>query len=113
MAAAGIERLQTANGAPARLQLRGPLTFATAAAVWRDGLRALDACDSAVIEIDCAGIERADSAGLAVLVEWLAWGAQRDRQVRLQALPATLVDIARISELEELVESPQASSLRG
>jgi phospholipid transport system transporter-binding protein len=102
---ASIERLQTTGGGPARLQLRGPLTFATAAAVWRDGLRALEACDGALIEIDCSGIERADSAGLAVLIEWLAWGARRDRQVRLQALPATLVDIARISELEDLLQA--------
>lgn len=104
---ASIERLQAAGsaGAPARLHVRGPLTFATAAAVWRDGLRALEACDGALVEIDCSGIERADSAGLAVLIEWLAWGAQRDRHVRLQSLPATLVDIARISELEDLIQA--------
>jgi phospholipid transport system transporter-binding protein len=101
---ARIERLQTPEGAPARLQLRGPLTFATAAAVWRDGLRALEACDGRLIDIDCAGIERADSAGLAVLIEWLAWGARCDRQVRLQSLPATLLNIARISELEDLLQ---------
>jgi phospholipid transport system transporter-binding protein len=105
VAAASIERVQTPAGAPARLQLRGPLTFATAAAIWRDGLRALEGCGDGAVEIDCAGIERADSAGLAVLIEWLAWGSQRDRDVRLQALPPSLVEIARISELEELIQS--------
>lgn len=102
--AASIERLQTPGGAPARLQLRGPLTFATAAAVWRDGLRELERCEGERIDIDCAGISRADSAGLAVLIEWLAWGARRGRAVCLEALPTTLVDIARISELEELIQ---------
>ncbi len=103
---ATVERGDSAVGGADRLVVRGPLTFTTATAAWRAGQRALDACNGAVIEIDCAGIERADSAGLAVLVEWLAWGQRHQRQVQLRALPAMLVDIARISELEDLIQPP-------
>lgn len=105
---ATVQRADAPAGGPARLVVRGPLTFDTAAAAWRAGQRALDACDASAVDIDCAGIERADSAGLAVLIEWLAWGQRRDRAVRLQGLPATLIDIARISELEDLIQPPSA-----
>ncbi len=104
--AATVQRVDATGGGPERLVVRGPLTFTTAAAAWRAGQRALEDCTGAAIEIDCSGIERADSAGLAVLVEWLAWGQRRQRQVRLLALPVTLVDIARISELEDLIQPP-------
>ncbi len=53
--------------------------------------------------IDCGGVKRADSAGLAVLLDWLAWGRRRSRPVSLQNLPASLLAIARISEVDELL----------
>jgi phospholipid transport system transporter-binding protein len=99
-----VQRVDAGAGKPVRLVVRGPLTFATATAAWREGKRALEACGDAAVEIDCAGIERADSAGLAVLIEWLAFGQRKDLDVRLQGLPTTLIDIARISELEDLLQ---------
>lgn len=97
-AAASVER-----DGPSRLRLRGPVTFATAAQVWSRGERELAACEGQAIEIDCSGIESADSAALAVLVEWLAWGQRHGRSLQLQAVPPTLLEIARISELEDLI----------
>ncbi len=89
---------------PCRLRLRGALTFATAGEVWASGERELAACAEGPIEIDCSGIEAADSAALAVLVEWLAWAHRHGRSLHLQGLPRTLIDIARISELEALLQ---------
>jgi phospholipid transport system transporter-binding protein len=97
-AAAVVER-----DGPSRLRLRGALTFATAAQVWARGQRELAACSGEPIEIDCSGIEVADSAALAVLVEWLAWGHRHGRSLQLQGLPQTLLDIARISEVDDLI----------
>lgn len=88
---------------PARLSLRGALTFATAAEVWACGERELAACTGDTIEIDCSGIEAADSAALAVLIEWLAWSHRHGRSLRLEGVPQTLLEIARISELEDLI----------
>jgi phospholipid transport system transporter-binding protein len=103
-----VRQVDAGAGKPVRLVVQGPLTFATATAAWREGKRALEACDGAAVEIDCAGIERADSAGLAVLIEWLACGQRKELDVRLQGLPATLIDIARISELEDLLQPLRA-----
>ena len=36
-------------------------------------------------------------------MDWLAWGRRRSRQLSLENLPAALVAIARISEVDELL----------
>lgn len=55
------------------------------------------------LELDCSGVSAADSAGLAVLVDWLAWARHAGRTLHLRGVPAKLIDIARISELDTLL----------
>jgi hypothetical protein len=38
-----------------------------------------------------------------VLLDWLAWGRRKSRTVTLENLPASLVAIARISEVDGLL----------
>jgi phospholipid transport system transporter-binding protein len=79
------------------------MTFATAARLHSAGLAAFAAAAEAQLEMDCSGVSSADSAGLAVLVDWLAWARKSGRTLRLRGVPPKLVDIARISELDELI----------
>ena len=44
-----------------------------------------------------------DSAGLALLLEWLRWGRSERRAVAFQNLPEKLVAIARLSGVDELL----------
>jgi len=53
--------------------------------------------------VDCSAVSRSDSAGLAVLLDWLAWGRRRSKPLSLQNLPASLIAIARISEVDGLL----------
>jgi len=53
--------------------------------------------------IDCAGVKRADSAGLAVLLDWLAWARRKSRPLSFENLPQSLVAIAKISEVDGLL----------
>jgi phospholipid transport system transporter-binding protein len=55
--------------------------------------------------VDCAGVTKADSAGLAVLLDWLAWGRRKSRAVSLENLPPSLIAIARISEVDGLISA--------
>ena len=84
-----------------RLAVSGPLDFATAAAALRAGL-ALMTGDRAWT-IDLSGVTAGDSAGLAVLVEWMSAARARGASVRYASVPAQIVAIARISDLEELL----------
>jgi phospholipid transport system transporter-binding protein len=83
--------------------VRGAMTFATAARLHAAGLAALGASGEPRLVLDCAGVGNADSAGLAVLVDWLAWARATGKALQLNNVPAKLLDIARISELDELL----------
>jgi phospholipid transport system transporter-binding protein len=88
---------------PGSFAVRGAMTFATAVPLHAAGLAALGASPEARLALDCAGVGDADSAGLAVLVDWLAWARAAGKTLQLRNVPAKLLDIARISELDELL----------
>ena len=86
---------------PGQLALSGPLVFSTASELL-DVSRGLFAGCSA-ISIDLGGVTRVDSAGLALLLEWLRWGWAEGRSVRFTALPEKLLAIARLSGVEDML----------
>ncbi|HPF26698.1 MAG TPA: STAS domain-containing protein [Steroidobacteraceae bacterium] len=99
--ARGIELRPGADGG---LAVVGELTFKTArvaCAVGEQALRTLS--PSKRVRIDCAGVERADSAGVAVLIEWLRLARRSGRDIQYVTLPASVLAIARISELDKLL----------
>jgi len=98
--AAGQFRLvPSQNG---RLAAQGPLTFATARRAREQGLEAVAAA-TGTLEIDCSAVTAGDSAGLAVLLDWLGAARQSGRKLRYTHLPQGLTALARISEAEELL----------
>ncbi len=82
---------------------RGPLTFATARLAREWGLKTLSEAAAPVLEIDCSGVTHSDSAGLAVLLDWLGAVRRAGRRLRYTHLPQGLVALGRISEVEELL----------
>jgi phospholipid transport system transporter-binding protein len=96
-------RVAVGESTSGRVTVVGELTFATAREARQLGLLVLEGSAADRIVVDCGGVTRADSAGLAVLLDWLSWGRRRSRAVSLQNLPAALLAIARISEVDELL----------
>jgi phospholipid transport system transporter-binding protein len=93
-----------AAGGDGQLRAEGPLTFASARRARELGLDAIDAADDGVLLIDCQGITVSDSAGLAVLLDWLAAARAQGRALRFAHLPQGLAALGRISEVSELLE---------
>jgi len=89
--------------ADGRLALAGPLTFATAASARALGARLLAEGGAAALDIDCAGVTAADSAGLAVLLDWMRLAKGAGRALHYTHLPVGLAALARISEVEGLL----------
>jgi ABC-type transporter Mla MlaB component len=56
------------------------------------------------IEIDCSGVSEADSAGLAVLLEWLKWALKNGRPMSFTSLPRNIRAVANISDVEPLLD---------
>lgn len=88
-----------------RVVVTGELTFASAREARQLGLMVLESSRADRIVVDCAGVTKADSAGLAVLLDWLAWGRRKSRAIGLERLPESLLAIARISEVDELLSA--------
>ena len=86
-----------------RIVVTGELTFATARDARQIGTLVLESSRATTLVIDCAGVARADSAGLAVLLDWLSWARRKSRSLKLENLPASLVAIAKISEVDGLL----------
>lgn len=100
----GSAVFEIAAGADGRAQLRGSLTFATARQARIEGLEKFQQCGARACEVDCSGIVKSDSAGLSVLLDWLALAKREGRSLRYLKLPEGLIALARISEVEELLQ---------
>ena len=69
------------------------------------GVDPLSACSTTTlrIEVDLAGVTRADSAGLALLLEWVTWANHTVREIRFVDVPARVTAIAKTTEVNELL----------
>ena len=90
--------------APGEFAAQGALTFATARAARELGLTALRQASGQSLRIDCSGITASDSAGMTVLLDWLAFARGEGRSLRYENLPSQVQAIARISDVLELLE---------
>ena len=88
------------RSAPDRLVAAGDLGFTTAAEALKTGMRLLD---GGACTIDLARVTESDSAGLAVLIEWLAHARARGVALRYENVPAQILAIARISDVQDLL----------
>lgn len=88
------------NG-PGRFRVEGELVFATAADALAQSRTLFR--DHAVIELDLSGVTRGDSAGLALLLEWVTWARNNARELQFHHLPEQLLVIAQISEVDDLL----------
>ncbi|MGO9036601.1 MAG: lipid asymmetry maintenance protein MlaB [Steroidobacteraceae bacterium] len=88
----------TADG---RARIVGSLVFTTVNALLPAGSDAIRRGQASVI--DLAGVAESDSAGLALLIEWLSVAHGAGRSLRYDNIPSQLHQLARLSEVEELI----------
>jgi phospholipid transport system transporter-binding protein len=91
----------TADGGDGHYRLSGIAGFETARALLERGTAEFAGRER--VEVDLGGITHADSAGLAVLLTWVARARRAGHAVRFTALPPQLVRIARVCSVEGLV----------
>lgn len=90
----------TATG-PGEFSVTGPVTFATAGALLDAGRSQFGG--HAAIAVNLKGVSRVDSAGLALLLEWLRQARADGRAMTFTALPDKLLAIARLSGVDGLL----------
>lgn len=84
-----------------RSRVVGLLDFATVTRLLPAGAAAIAAGKASVI--DLCGVTGADSSGLALLIEWLSIAKQAEHPLRYENVPAQLHQLARLSEVDELL----------
>lgn len=84
-------------------RLQTPLSFATVPEVRADGLSLIEAAGSELC-IDLSGVVAADSAGLALLIDWLASARHAGKRLRYVRPPPVLLALAKLSEVAPLLE---------
>ncbi len=91
-----------------RFLLSGALTMETVARLRGEGLRAF-AAGKDDLEINLGAVARVDSSSLALLIDWLAWARAAGRAMRFTALPAAMLALARLSDVEPLLLGSSAA----
>lgn len=79
----------------------GDLTFDTVAEVL-DRSREMFS-DHTQLEVDLSNVVDSDSAGLALLLEWVNWAKHDVREIKFTNTPPQITAIAEISEVEPLL----------
>jgi phospholipid transport system transporter-binding protein len=97
------DAVEVANLGSGKLQVRGALTFATARRARAAALTALAERGGPALEVDCGAVTASDSAGLAVLIDWLCLAKRQGRSIHFVNLPAPIRAVAQISEVEALL----------
>ncbi|MCG6896207.1 MAG: STAS domain-containing protein [Thiocapsa sp.] len=84
-----------------RFRLEGALNFGTVSRLAASGRELLRR--EASVDIDLGGVESANSAGLALLLEWMDLARASGARLSYRNLPESLVRIAAVSNLDSLL----------
>ncbi len=84
-----------------KFALSGEMTFDTAERILRASEAPFE--EHTQLEIDLSGVRASDSAGLALLLEWVTWANHTVREVRFTGLPERVMAIAKTTEVEGLL----------
>lgn len=90
--------LQIEGDAESGYSLHGNLTYATVPGIFVQDLRL-----AGETRINLARVERIDSAGLALLVEWTCAARRQDKRVILEHIPNSLKSLIDVSGLQEVL----------
>jgi phospholipid transport system transporter-binding protein len=86
-----------------RFALRGAVGFGTAARILEVSKTLFG--EHSRIEVDLEGVTDSDSAGLALLIEWVNWAKHYVREISYRNIPRQIRAIAEISEVEWMLEA--------
>ncbi|MCI1190463.1 STAS domain-containing protein [Calidifontimicrobium sp. SYSU G02091] len=98
----------TAAGAAAALP--ATLTHREATATLASLAAAFGSPGAGEVRLDASALRQFDTSAIAVLLECRRLAQQRGRTLRIDGLPAPLLELARLYGVEELLTSGRASS---
>ena len=92
----------TVHGTDDTLYIAGELDFTSVAQLCQAGCQLLQSAQS-ISRVDLSGVRYANSAGVALLVEWLATAQRAGHSLTFTNLPAQMRSIIRVAALESIL----------
>ena len=81
--------------------LSGEVTFDTAERILQASEKPFE--EHTRLEVDLSGVTMSDSAGLALLLEWVTWANHTVREIRYSGMPERIMAIAKTTEVDGLL----------
>lgn len=97
---------QLQRQAPGQFALSGELSFTTVPELVEAGEQLFDGGDE--VSVDLSGVDRSDSAGLALLVSWMRLARRRSKQLNFYGVPEQLLGLARVAGVARLLSLKHA-----
>ena len=97
----GFQQPSFQDGGNGRAALSGTLNFATAGGLLPHGVESIRT--QQISSIDLKSVVGADSAGLALLIEWLSVAKAAGYALRYENVPPQLLQLAKLSDVEPLL----------
>lgn len=91
-------------GSPGQLQLTGVLDYRTGPQLRKQGAALIKSSDTPNLVLDCSGVVKSSSVGLALLLAFMRDAGDAGKSVSVQALPVDMQEIAKVSGLTELLD---------
>ena len=82
--------------------LSGRMSFDTADAILRESEELFE--HHTLLTVDLSGVTHTDSAGLALLLEWITWANHTVREIRFEGMPEKIDAIAKTTEVDNLLK---------
>lgn len=83
--------------------ISGALTFDTVPQMYAYSNKLFERHDADALTLDLQGVQRTDSAGLALLMDWVRSARRHNKAIRFQNIPTQMLAIARLSGVEDLL----------
>jgi len=94
----GIVLKRRADGSFA---LKGSLSFKTVTALRSQGIDLFS--EAGELVVDLAEVKRSDSAGVALLIEWMRFAHSQDKTISYLNIPQQMLAIVRASSLDSIL----------
>ncbi|UOF19041.1 STAS domain-containing protein [Pseudomonas syringae] len=90
---------------PGELRLIGVLDYRTGPQLRKQGAALIKSGDLADLTLDCSGVEKSSSVGLALLLAFMRDARDAGKSMTLRSLPEDMRQIASVSGLTELLDA--------
>ncbi|MEW8555219.1 MAG: STAS domain-containing protein [Candidatus Thiodiazotropha sp.] len=85
-----------------RFHVQGDMTFSSVKDLLQRSTELFSSVDE--LEVDLSQVDHADSAGLALVLEWMAQAGERNAKIVFTGIPESMVSIARLCQVESLLD---------